>query len=217
MSTRSRPARIVVLASMLIVGGCQGLARGGTGALASSAPTDLSPIRRAKVDPLQPPPRDPVPNAGAAHTAGRSPAPVPPLGPTDPALLSGTWSGTYLYARRGESSSSSVAFFADLAFDGKRLTGSMIEPNTFGDDTSGELKARLEGSIDDGGVVRFTKSYDGTAGVGHRVDYVGRLDVAAQRIEGTWSLDGESGRFVMMRHAAMPQLAMRSSRRSRSG
>ncbi|MBC8073902.1 MAG: hypothetical protein IAG13_36625, partial [Deltaproteobacteria bacterium] len=171
---------------------------------------DRSPIVPAKIDPLQPPPRDPVTADARTRTeaAAATTPPSQPLGAVDPALLSGTWTGTYLYSHRGDSSAA-VAFFADLAFDGPRLRGSIIEPNSFGDDSSGELKATLAGSIDEHGIVRFTKSYDGTAGVDHRVDYIGRLDVAAQRIEGTWSIADDTGRFVMLRHHPLPQLAAR--------
>ena len=167
-------------------------------------------VVQPKVDPLQPPPRDPIApeDMRAPEPVEVAMAPAPPSGPFDPALLTGTWAGTYLYAvARG--GAASVAFFADLAFEGPKLSGSMIEPNTFGDDSSGELKATLAGSIDEHGVVRFTKSYDGTAGVDHRVDYLGRLDVAGQRIEGTWTIDGASGRFVMTRQNPLPQLAVR--------
>lgn len=166
------------------------------------------PVYRAKVDPLQPPPRDPVAPEDAAQTTEEVARTPEPVGPFDPALLTGTWSGTYIYGV-AKGGAASVAFFADLAFEGAKLTGSIIEPNTFGDEDEGELKATLVGSIDDAGVVRFTKTYDGSAGVRHVVDYVGRLDVAAKRIEGTWTTSGGSGRFVMLRHHPMPQLALR--------
>ncbi|HWB82398.1 MAG TPA: hypothetical protein VG755_45865 [Nannocystaceae bacterium] len=167
-------------------------------------------VVQPKVDPLQPPPRDPIApeDVRAPEPVEVAKAPTVPSGPFDPALLTGTWSGTYIYnvARGG---AASVGFFADLAFEGPKLSGSMVEPNTFGDDSSGELKATLVGRIDDAGIVRFTKTYDGSGGIRHTVEYIGRLDVAAQRIEGTWSIDGASGRFVMMRQNPLPQLAVR--------
>jgi hypothetical protein len=211
MSSRSRiVAHAIACALVLTACDCRGSAAT-PDRLRAIAPAEPPPkVAQTKVDPLQPPPRDAPEQTEqvSAPIEATPPAPVPPPGPFDPSLLTGTWSGTYLYAgARG--SSSSVAFFADLAFEGARLSGSIVEPNTFGDESSGELKASLAGQIDDDGIVRFTKTYDGSGGVHHAVVYVGRLDVAAQRIEGTWSIDGSSGRFVMMRHHPMPQLARR--------
>jgi len=203
MPSRSRVGSFAIVCAL-----AQGCATRGPTHVPRPAEPPL-PVYRAKVDPLQPPPRDPVApedvKAQSSEEVARTPEPI---GPFDPALLTGTWSGTYIYSV-AKGGAASVAFFADLAFEGAKLTGSIIEPNTFGDEDEGELKASLSGSIDDAGVVRFTKTYDGSGGVRHVVDYVGRLDVAAKRIEGTWSTGGSSGRFVMLRHHPMPQLALR--------
>lgn len=124
--------------------------------------------------------------------------------------LSGTWSGTYVYVTRSASTAGApaqVAFFAELEIDEQRVRGSVIEPNTLDDDTGGELRATLVGAIDAEGVVRFTKRYDGRSDVTQQVEYVGRLDAAAARIEGTWSTATSSGRFVMKRDRPMPQVA----------
>lgn len=152
---------------------------------------------------------------GPSATAPSDVTPSP--GPDDVAsgaALSGTWSGTYVYTTRGVGGApggpTSVAFFAELEVDHERVHGSVVEPNSFDDDATGELRATLEGVIEPDGTVRLTKRYDGTAGVAHVVEYVGRLDLAATRIEGTWSTSSGSGRFVMKRDRPLPQVAGRS-------
>jgi hypothetical protein len=144
-------------------------------------------------------------------------AATPPPGSDDVSTgvaLSGTWSGTYVYTTRGVGGApggpTSVAFFAELEVDHARVRGSVVEPNSFDDDATGELRATLDGVIEPDGTVRLTKRYDGTAGVAHVVEYVGRLDLAATRIEGTWSTSSGSGRFVMKRDRPLPQVADRS-------
>lgn len=203
-------AHAISCAFVLTACDCQSRAREVAGVRAPETNEPPIVVVQPKVDPLQPPPRDPIApeDVRAPEPVEVAKAPTPPSGPFDPALLTGTWAGTYIYsvARGG---AASVGFFADLAVDGSKLSGSMVEPNTFGDDSSGELKAMLSGRIDDDGIVRFTKTYDGSGGIRHTVEYVGRLDVAAQRIEGTWTIDGASGRFVMMRQNPLPQLAVR--------
>ena len=128
--------------------------------------------------------------------------------------LSGTWAGTYVYTTRGVGGApggpTSVAFFAELVVEHDHVRGSVVEPNSFDDDAGGELRASIDGGIEADGTVRLTKRYDGTAGVAHAVEYVGRLDLAATRIEGTWSTSSASGRFVMKRDRPLPRVARRS-------
>jgi hypothetical protein len=167
----------------------------------------------------EPPPevsREPSPQRGVsaaavaveASAAAKLPAPGLDLAP-----LSGSWSGTYLYD--AGSGRPPVVFFAELVLAGEQLRGTMVEPNTFGDDTSGELHAALRGTIDRELTVSFTKRYDGRGGVAHEVVYTGKLDLAARRIEGTWTTEGASGRFVLARDSALPQLALSRARATR--
>ncbi|MBX7082938.1 MAG: hypothetical protein K1X88_27280 [Nannocystaceae bacterium] len=152
---------------------------------------------------------EPSPQQAAAPVVA-----TPPVAGLDLAPLSGSWSGTYLYD--AGSGRPPVVFFAELVLGGEQLRGTMVEPNTFGDDTSGELHAALQGTIDRELTVTFTKRYDGRGGVAHEVVYIGKLDLAARRIEGTWSTEGASGRFVLARDSALPQLARRTLSRARA-
>ncbi len=132
-----------------------------------------------------------------------------PSDPTGTAVLSGSWSGTYLYATndRAAGAVESVGFFAELQLDHNLVRGSITERNTFDDDAGDPLRSSIVGVIDRDGMVRFEKRYDGPAAPSHVVEYVGRLDFAAARIEGTWSTPSNSGRFVMKRERPLPQVA----------
>jgi hypothetical protein len=129
----------------------------------------------------------------------------------DAAALTGTWAGTYFYTMGsgGGPTTGSVAFFAELTVDAGKIHGSIVEPNTIGDRTASELRATVEGSIAEDGLVRFVKQYDGSGGVAHAIEYVGRLDPLTQQIEGVWKVSGSEGRFVMRRHNRLPELAHR--------
>jgi len=130
--------------------------------------------------------------------------------PQGPGALSGTWSGVFLYSPRNPAGGpAAVSFFAELILDANGLRGSVSEPNSFDDDDGSELRASVVGVIEADGAVRFTKQYDGTAGIAHVVEFVGWLDLAAARIEGTWSTSGASGRFVMKRDRPLPRVAAR--------
>jgi hypothetical protein len=156
-----------------------------------------------------PPPHDvprPESGASAAGTPPSVPSPTP-----DAAALTGTWAGTYFYSMSNSTGGAvgSVAFFAELTIDRDKVRGSVIEPNTIGDRSSNELRANIEGTIGEDGVVRFVKTYDGTGGVAHSVEYVGRLDHVTQQIDGVWKATGSEGRFIMRRHNRLPELARR--------
>jgi hypothetical protein len=154
------------------------------------------------------PPATPI--ESVAEVPDRDAVEMGPVDPQGPGALSGTWSGTFLYSPRNPAGGpSAVSFFAELILDARGLRGSVIEPNSFDQDEGGELKSSLVGVIEADGAVRFTKQYDGTAGISHVVEFVGWLDLAAARIEGTWSTSGASGRFVMKRDRPLPRVAMR--------
>ena len=104
--------------------------------------------------------------------------------------LSGRWAGRYFY----RNDVTGVPFEMNLVMSQGRIAGSVVEPNTFGDETSKNLYADFNGRII-GDSVRWIKQYDGTAGVNHAVQYEGVLDRAANRISGHWTTGGNVGDF----------------------
>ncbi len=166
-------------------------------------------VAAAPVDDDVLPPHDA--DARAPEPRADDATPPAPMPSPDAAALTGTWQGTYFFSMTNATGGAvgSVAFFAELTIDGHALRGSVTEPNTIGDRTTNELRAKIEGTIGEDGLVRFVKTYDGTGGVDHRVEYVGRLDVVTQQIEGVWKVTGSEGRFVMRRHNRLPELALR--------
>jgi hypothetical protein len=148
----------------------------------------------------QPEPAAPAP-APTPQPAPRSPpAATPAPAPAQPAGLAGTWVGTYAYP---DPTRAPVRFFVELRDDGGTLSGSMLEPNTFGDAHAVQLRATVAGRRESDGRVRFDKTYDGAAGVDHAVRYQGTLDGAGTRIDGTWEVGESSGRFTMERWGAL--------------
>src|SRR5688500_20117910 len=140
MSTR--PRTVVQALVCALARGCQtgSSSRSGASVRAPASADPTLPVAQAKVDPLQPPPRDPVrpEDVRASQREEVAQAPAPASGPFDPALLTGTWAGTYLYsAARGGAAQG--AFFADLAFDGAKVSGSIVELITFRDDSTGAM------------------------------------------------------------------------------
>ncbi|MEJ0059716.1 MAG: hypothetical protein WDM79_09165 [Terricaulis sp.] len=107
--------------------------------------------------------------------------------------LSGVWQGVYWGP-----SNQAVEFQATITdVPGPGFTGSIVEPNTFGDPASPMLLATLQGRAA-GESVSFTKTYDGTAGQSHTVQYTGTL-LSDRHIVGTWSLAGATGQFELAR------------------
>jgi hypothetical protein len=87
-----------------------------------------------------------------------------------------------------------VPFTMDLRIDGAgEVTGRAKEPATFGNGTSSYLYANIVGSID-GNHVFFTKTYDGTGGVTHSVQYQGTIDRDGS-ISGSWRIGDVGGGF----------------------
>ncbi len=110
--------------------------------------------------------------------------------------LSGTWKGRYFYPR-AVNGITSVKFSMNLVLSQARISGSVIEPNTFGQRTSKKLFANFSGTIY-GNKISWTKKYDGTAGVGHSVKYSGTIDRRNRRIDGTWKIKSNwKGRFFV--------------------
>ena len=103
----------------------------------------------------------------------------------DESGLSGTWKGTY--DSFGGASQGPVRWTAEITCRRGRLTGRITEPNTFGDPSASRLYAEIEGTVTGDGTVSFVKTYDGTGGVSHSIDYRGKLDRTTMTITGKWS------------------------------
>jgi hypothetical protein len=108
--------------------------------------------------------------------------------------LSGVWQGSYGYG--GNDTRPPVDFTLDARVTNEHITGRMSEPNTFGTAGVPFLYASVDGWIH-GRAVQFTKTYDGTGGQNHSVQYSGYLDRAHRTITGTWQLQGGLGHFSM--------------------
>jgi hypothetical protein len=109
------------------------------------------------------------------------------------APLSGLWVGYYSYDGQG----AIVQFQAKLAGAGASFAGATIEPNTFGTSDVLFLTANVTGSADAAGKVSFIKTYDGTGGQTHSVQYAGTFEPGGACVSGTWRLDAASGPFRM--------------------
>lgn len=90
------------------------------------------------------------------------------------------WTGRYMYG--GENG---VVFRMKISASGDRFQGRTCEVATFGDGSSPNLYANIVGTVT-GGIVRFKKTYDGTGGVSHSVDYVGLMTSDGRSVAGTW-------------------------------
>jgi hypothetical protein len=106
--------------------------------------------------------------------------------------LSGQWQGVFY------SAGLVTPFNAFIIDDGGAITGSITEPNGFGDQSAAFLLADLQGTVRNGRV-SFEKTYNGVGGQSHTVRYQGTVSRDGRRITGTWSLDGVSDQFEMVR------------------
>jgi len=109
-----------------------------------------------------------------------------PLAPqTEANRMLGTWNGQYGY---NEMRRPNVNFKLTITgVEGDRFSGMISEPATFGDGTSRFLFAGVRGTVK-GGIVSFVKTYDGTGGQTHSVNYQGTLDPAARSVNGGWTI-----------------------------
>lgn len=109
------------------------------------------------------------------------------------AELTGVWKGRYFYGPK--SKLESVPFEIRMRQSGEKITGLVIEPNTFGDSSAKELRASLQGNLDKNGELNFIKTYDGSGGASHSVRYKGKLEESS--VKGTWHIGKSEGRFEM--------------------
>ena len=111
--------------------------------------------------------------------------------------LTGVWQGLYSYPGVGEP----TPFTATLIQFGDGFGGSTHEAAVIGRRRRGTLCAVVDGQRN-GQRVQFTKTYDGSAGWDHCVEYDGAMSADGVEIEGTWKVRGGlSGRFLMTRPA----------------
>ena len=145
----------------------------------------------------------PVPPSGTTGTPQIASLPIirppevrphaPPPSPEQPPALAGRWSGAYTY-RDGRPS---VPFMLTLSPSAGRFNGRSNEPNTFGHASAQTLGAVWTASLSGDGRVAFRKTYDGSGGQTHAVDYAGQLSSDGRRISGTWRLNDISGTFTI--------------------
>ncbi len=117
---------------------------------------------------------------------------------SDPSNLTGIWHGQYSYP----TARPAVPFVATILDHGGALTGGITERSTLPPRTGEPLAASLAGTRS-GTVVTFTKHYDDTDPRYVTVAYEGSLNADFTEVEGTWSVTGWSGRFLMIRGAAL--------------
>jgi TIR domain-containing protein len=129
----------------------------------------------------------------AAVTPPKLVEPSPPPPPLRPVFAGGTWQGQFFYSN----GNAPVRFTWQVRINGNRVSGTSVEPNTFGNASSSVLRANLEGSIDPNGHVVITKTYDGTGGVSHSVMYIGDFDGARSNLTGAWHIGATQGRFAV--------------------
>ncbi len=112
--------------------------------------------------------------------------------------FNGTWSGAY----RDWSEGGLVPFEITIRVgepisDYAAITGTIVEPATFGNGESEWLRATVTGEVRRD-TLAFVKTYDGTGGVEHSVNYQGTLDRDNGLILGRYTIgSGESEGFVI--------------------
>jgi hypothetical protein len=93
-----------------------------------------------------------------------------------------------------------VEFTMTLEVHGDTCRGRIEEPNTFGAPSVRHLYADVECQLVDGTLsprLMLKKTYDGTGGQTHSVDYLGDLSADGRSVTGSWRLGTLSGRFSL--------------------
>jgi hypothetical protein len=110
----------------------------------------------------------------------------------------GVWRGVYNYP--DGSGQEPVKFTLVMMQNGTTIAGFLREPNSFGRQGEPWLHSVIKGTLDKSGELVFTKTYDGTGGQSHDVQYTGKAADDGKKFEGTWSLGGaEGGTFELTR------------------
>lgn len=114
--------------------------------------------------------------------------------------LTGVWHGLYTYpSHPGMPESHFVCVLVDT---GGTLSETIHEDMQQYRQPSVKANASVDGHYS-GTTVAFVKTYDGTSGKSHSVQYVGVLSGARDEIEGDWHIQSPrgwfSGRFLMIR------------------
>lgn len=104
--------------------------------------------------------------------------------------LARVWTGYYHY----NDGRQPVPFRMTLQVNGNSFRGRVTEPATFGTGAS-MLSADVVGTIT-ADKVTFTKTYDGTGGQTHPVQYYGTLSADGTKISGGWLIETMSGTFI---------------------
>lgn len=124
--------------------------------------------------------------------------------------LSGTWQGRYSYPDLREP----VAFVAIVIDAAGGLGGTTHERCSEGEAPGGYLYATLSGQHANSAVA-FIKTYDGTGGWTHSVDYDGTINEDGTEITGHWRVQDKwgawTGPFLMMRASAEEDAVVRKA------
>jgi hypothetical protein len=113
--------------------------------------------------------------------------------------LDGMWWGMYTYADRTRQP---VEFTMDIRVAGNACQGRIEETNTFGNPAEPRLYANTDCRLLIGGGpprLIFRKTYDGTGGQSHSIDYEGEIASDGSGVTGIWRLGTQSGRFSLIK------------------
>lgn len=109
--------------------------------------------------------------------------------------IAGEWRGGYISSDRSDVNQFELTFQQA----GTALSGTATEVNIFADTSRALfLTSTLSGTVS-GNTITFTKRYDGSGGVSHAVTYRGTLEANGRRVRGTYSAEGATGTFEMVR------------------
>jgi hypothetical protein len=119
--------------------------------------------------------------------------------------LTGVWHGLYSYRAFREP----VYFVATVIHSGSFLCGTTHESEVGETGAPLTLFAEIEGSLE-GWSVAFRKTYDGSEGWTHAVNYEGTLSDDGLEIDGRWTIPGKDhGRFLMIRRRGTTEAVVR--------
>ena len=115
--------------------------------------------------------------------------PAPQVSQAPARIMIGSWNGSYSYNQGGQHT---VPFKLTITtINGSQFRGMISEPATFGDGTSKFLFAHIEGTVERERV-SFIKTYDGTGGQTHSVNYRGVLGSGNSSFRGGWVIEKDA-------------------------